>query len=73
MKRAYFSRNSRKSRRKIIAERPSELFFVFNECPLAPKAVDEAKFRLNLFIEIMAKDIITNHGVLLKVHDGHLK
>jgi hypothetical protein len=32
-------------------------------------AIYEAEFRLDPIIGFVAKDIITNHGTLLKVHD----
>jgi hypothetical protein len=36
-------------------------------------AVYEAEFRLDLIVEFMAKDIIMNHGALLKVPDEYFK
>jgi hypothetical protein len=61
---------------------------IFDRCPFAPKAsgphihctwtesilaIYEAEFRLDPIVGFVAKDVITNHGALLKVHDEHLK
>jgi hypothetical protein len=35
-------------------------------------AVYEAEFRLDLMVGFMGKDVLTNHGALLKVHDRYL-
>jgi hypothetical protein len=57
----------------------------FDGCPPAPKvngpcvhcartesilALFEAKFRLDLIVGFVTKDVIINHGALLKIHDG---
>jgi hypothetical protein len=36
-------------------------------------AGDKTEFRLDLIVGFVAKDIMTNHGALLKVHDGRFK